>query len=254
MAWRMARSLDVCMTEIRSVWPDAVIGTVGDVRHQAGTSDHNPEDDDNDPDTPEVVCAIDPMDGPGVDIDELVRRVLRKPHPDLTYVIRKGKIYHRRNGFRPTTYRGKDKHTNHAHLSVGGGSDGHRQPPFDDLDPWGIAAPDTAEEDMGFYLVKFAGAATVYAAPGEVINGKPALVPLTNWPRCQQWMAGGVRYVEAPVKIDPTSWTITEPNTWPEAEVSIDAGHVDLSELITKLDALAAAVAGMRAGTFTLGK
>lgn len=147
-AWRLAGSLVQLCAEIRAEWPDAVIGSIGDAAHQAEASDHNPEDHDSDPATPAVVCAIDPM-ADHVDCAELVRRILANPHPDLAYVIHNGTIWHRRNNFRPAPYTGSDRHINHAHISVGTGSDGHRMPPFDDPTQWGVTRMMTLAHQKG---------------------------------------------------------------------------------------------------------
>ena len=158
LVWRLALALVVLCREIRAEWPDVVIGSIGDAAHQAEASDHNPDDDDNNPATPEVVNAIDVMVGGSVDVPELVRRILVRPHPNLAYVIFNRTIWHRRNNFRPMPYTGSDPHINHAHISVGTGSDGHRTQPFDDQTQWGVTRMLT--------LARQKGQTTIYLCDG----------------------------------------------------------------------------------------
>lgn len=50
--WRLARSLDVLRAEIWQVAPGTTVWTIGDARHRATASDHNPN-------RAGVVCALD---------------------------------------------------------------------------------------------------------------------------------------------------------------------------------------------------
>jgi len=61
MAWRLARGLEKLRSEVNEAWPKrskASDGTIGDARHSAQKSDHNP-------DASCVVRALEITDDPG---------------------------------------------------------------------------------------------------------------------------------------------------------------------------------------------
>jgi hypothetical protein len=143
MSWRMARSLgatgkDGLLGEINASAPQrnrASDGGIGDTRHQAGKSDHNPCG------CCKVVCARDFTHDPngGLDgqklADWLQARALAGERR-IKYVIWNRQIMsgpgqpHPNGKWRP--YSGKNPHTKHVHLSVHHGSD-----QYDDDAPWG---------------------------------------------------------------------------------------------------------------------
>jgi hypothetical protein len=143
MAWRIAKSLAVLRSEVDRRWPNrskASDGVIGDAAHAASASDHNPNGSG-------VVCAFDITHDPngpdGAYLSELLRTMR---HPDLKYVIWNGRMFssYVRAGYGPFEWRpytGADPHTNHIHVSVGRGSDGQSQPPYDDVTPWGVDLP-----------------------------------------------------------------------------------------------------------------
>lgn len=85
------------------------VGWIGDSKHAATKSDHNP-------DSKGCVHAIDPMysssDSRGLTI---VNACIGRP--DLAYVIHNRKIWSASRGWAVKAYSGSDPHTNHVHIS-----------------------------------------------------------------------------------------------------------------------------------------
>jgi hypothetical protein len=135
--WRAARSLDVLKDEIDAIAPGRSTrsdGTIGDAAHQASASDHNPNDQG-------VVCARDFTHDPGsgADMQRISRRIVAVLPPALKYVIWNRQIWSRAraaDGWR--RYTGSSPHTEHMHVSVGRGPDGHSTGPYDDTSTWGL--------------------------------------------------------------------------------------------------------------------
>jgi hypothetical protein len=110
-----------------ALWPNrstASDGTIGDARHAAEESDHNP-------DARGIVHAFDLTHDPvhGVDCNILVARIVLRRDPRVKYLIWAGRIW--RSYDRPKTatrlfleawkseeYTGSDPHTNHLHDSI----------------------------------------------------------------------------------------------------------------------------------------
>lgn len=115
--WRLAKSLGVLRDQVNAAWPNRnkdSDGTIGDTRHQAEHSDHNP-------DTLGVVCAFDITQDPahGADMAALAARLQATPHPAQQYIIWDRQIANvdiGNNAWRP--YKGSDPHTGHIHISV----------------------------------------------------------------------------------------------------------------------------------------
>jgi hypothetical protein len=92
-------------------------GTVGDERHQAGISDHNPDADSS-------VDAWDmdvEVNGPGkvyaADVERL--KVLTfQPHESAQYWIHDGQIATRESGWKRKTYFGVNRHDKHVHFNT----------------------------------------------------------------------------------------------------------------------------------------
>jgi hypothetical protein len=112
-------------------------GGIGDTRHGARQSDHNPCA------CCQTVCARDfTHDPPRFDSYEfaewLRHRVLAGKEPRVKYVISAGHIFsgegqhHTAGEWRP--YRGSNRHDHHVHVSVR-----HEASLFDDTAPWGWA-------------------------------------------------------------------------------------------------------------------
>lgn len=144
MSWRLALSLEQLRNEINFLWPHrdkSSDGAIGDAAHAASASDHNPN-------AQGVVCAIDvDTDLDGTDdssdptMDKLVEWIRTHPHPNLKYVIYKGRMFssYARSGYGPYEWRpySKDPHISHPHISVGEGTDGRSAPgTYDDMTPW----------------------------------------------------------------------------------------------------------------------
>ena len=140
MAWRLARSLVTLRDQINKQWPKrskVSDGTIGDARHSARKSDHNP-------DKKRRVCAFDitndPVNGP--DLAKLIPLFLKDSR--TKYVIFNRKIYNPsiRSGA-ARDYNGTNAHKQHLHLSV-------TQAGADDAKPWNIGVskpmPPTAPE------------------------------------------------------------------------------------------------------------
>lgn len=85
-------------------------GWIGDAAHAARVSDHNP-----DPLPNGVVRALD-VDVDGCPPDHLIAVAIRDPR--VEYVISRGKIYERGNGFKAKVYTGSNKHDKHTHISI----------------------------------------------------------------------------------------------------------------------------------------
>lgn len=85
-------------------------GWVGDTRHNAKKSDHNP-------DYPEggVVRALD-VDKDGIDANKLAHIAIQDSR--VNYVIWNGHIWSRAFGFKKRVYTGVNKHTGHVHISL----------------------------------------------------------------------------------------------------------------------------------------
>lgn len=117
MTWRVAGSLLKLREEVNAMYPNrskSDDGTIGDERHQASQSDHNP-------DAHGVVRAMDLTHDPkhgfnSYDFAEMLR--LRKD-PRIKYVISNGKIWS--SSVAPYSWRkytGSNKHDKHVHISV----------------------------------------------------------------------------------------------------------------------------------------
>jgi peptidoglycan hydrolase-like protein with peptidoglycan-binding domain len=133
MAWRLAKSLSVLRTEIIARHPGTTVWTIGDQSHASGWSDHNPN-------SAGVVCAIDVKADGGLTLQAFVDHLVARPHRALKYVIYNRRIWSKTRaseGWR--YYSGTNAHRDHAHVSVGTGSDGRSTGPYDDTSPWGIA-------------------------------------------------------------------------------------------------------------------
>jgi hypothetical protein len=128
MAWRLARSLEVLRAEIKAIYPNATIYTIGDPAHQARSSDHNPN-------AAGVVCAIDIMGTGGVDMASLSELIRARQHPAGKYLIYNRRITRAREGWVWQPFSG-DAHTDHIHLSVGVGPDGQSTGDYDNTEPW----------------------------------------------------------------------------------------------------------------------
>lgn len=104
-------SLDVLRAQLRAQHPGIVIYWIGDDAHQAGPSDHNPEEDGS-------VDAIDLMINSAFTTAEangLVDVLTTVRDARLSYIIWRARIWNRRQGWRP--YAGRNPHDDHVHIS-----------------------------------------------------------------------------------------------------------------------------------------
>lgn len=108
---RLAPALQQLRREVDSTWPrrsKEVDGWIGDSRHVARRSDHNPNENGN-------VLALD-ITAEGVNVQRLV--VACTHHPSTWYVISRGFLYSRSSDFVGVPYQGSDPHTSHVHINL----------------------------------------------------------------------------------------------------------------------------------------
>ncbi len=150
MSWRVARSLDVLLSEINAAAPNRSKisdGSIGDAAHASRSSDHNPWRQSG---GMGVVGARDFTHDPadGCDAGKIAAAVAAKlgQHPALgsgAYVIWNYRIIsadRRGEGWR--AYTGSNGHTQHVHVSVATSASG-----FDSTQPWGVMAPPAPTEE-----------------------------------------------------------------------------------------------------------
>ena len=147
MAWRIANSLARLRAQINAAYPNrnkASDGVIGDAAHAASASDHNPNG-------AGVVCAMDITHSPqtGFDVHALADRLRVNRHPNLKYIISNGRICGAWTGWAWWPYNGSNRHTSHAHFSVGRGNDGQSQPPYDDATNWAIGGAQAPAPSKG---------------------------------------------------------------------------------------------------------
>jgi hypothetical protein len=151
MTWRLAKSLDVLRAEVNKAHPNrpkTADGTIGDARHQAEKSDHNPT-------APHlgVVTAWDITTADFTDaLAETLRLMGKGGDLRVKYVIYKGRICSAKQSWAWRTYTGYSQHFDHIHLSV---SDDREQ--YDRTDPW---------------LTKVTANATVQPAPLPAVEAR----------------------------------------------------------------------------------
>lgn len=134
MAWRLAGSLVQLRSEVNAKWPTRSKisdGTIGDSAHASSASDHNPN-------TEDVVCALDLTHDPanGFDAHALADYLVANRHPNLKYVISDSRIAGPWIGWNWGYYDGMNSHDKHIHISVGVGEDGESVQPYDDKTKW----------------------------------------------------------------------------------------------------------------------
>jgi peptidoglycan hydrolase-like protein with peptidoglycan-binding domain len=116
---RSVESLRVLLSQINELAPNrskASDGWIGDMKHMARHSDHNPEPDG-------TVDARDFTNDPsgGCDARKLAQAILDSKDKRLSYVISNGEIASGRKGPKPWTWRkytGANGHYHHCHVSV----------------------------------------------------------------------------------------------------------------------------------------
>ena len=143
MSWRLAKALggrfdEGLLGEVNNSAPKrskVSDGGVGDTRHAAKTSDHNPCK------CCSVVCARDFTHDPAGGFDsylfaEWLRTRVLSGEPRVRYVISNGRIFSGLGQSHPAgvwrAYQGSNKHAHHVHVSVRHGAE-H----YDNDAPWG---------------------------------------------------------------------------------------------------------------------
>lgn len=136
--WRVAHCLEQLVAEADAAAPDrnrASDGSIGDQRHQQGSSDHNPG--------PivggkAIVRAVDITNDPALDLPAVAERIRAQAAARLPqvfaggYVILNGRITAADfSGWR--VYTGTDPHVSHMHVSSA-----RSAPAFDRRDRWGV--------------------------------------------------------------------------------------------------------------------
>lgn len=132
MTWRVAKAIKTLQGEVNKQYPDrprGADGTIGDARHQAEKSDHNPV-------SPHagVVTAWDITTASfTTDLAETLRLMGKAGDERVKYVIYRGRICSSRDNWAWRAYTGYSQHFDHIHLSV---SD---DPAFyDSTAPWNV--------------------------------------------------------------------------------------------------------------------
>jgi hypothetical protein len=128
-AWRTAKAIKTLQAEVDAAHPDrpkGADGTIGDARHQAEKSDHNPN-------AKGVVTAWDITTADfTITLAESLRRMGEAGDGRVKYVIYRGQIAGpKARGWKWRPYSGFSQHFDHIHLSV---SSDPKQ--YDRTDPW----------------------------------------------------------------------------------------------------------------------
>lgn len=124
MTYTIAPACRALLTQATLRYPKrnrASDGTIGDAKHRARRSWHNPSLRDGTPDPSGTVLAVDLTHDPdnGCDAHQLVRDLVAKHDRRVSEAISQGQIWTRARaaeGWRP--YRGSNPHDKHAHITV----------------------------------------------------------------------------------------------------------------------------------------
>lgn len=136
-SWRVAEAIKTLQAEVNQVHPDrprSADGTIGDARHAATKSDHNPTDP-----HPGVVTAWDITTADfTIDLAEKLRLMGKAGDSRVKYVIYRGQIASSKAGWAWRPYSGFSKHFDHIHLSVAD-DPAH----YDSTAPWNVFSSHT---------------------------------------------------------------------------------------------------------------
>lgn len=162
MTWRLAKSLEKLRAQINVAYPDrskSSDGTIGDARHQASKSEHNP-------DANGVVRALDITHDPahGVYARKIVEALAASRDSRILYLISDGQICSSvKEPWKWRTYSGSNAHRQHFHISVVSNPS-----LYDDVRPWslpGRMAP-VAVKPRRFNDIT----ATVFSGPSDQLD------------------------------------------------------------------------------------
>lgn len=135
---RLAKSIETLGNEVRARSPLTTLYYYDDTPRR---------DSDHDPNLEGVVCALDIMEGHGLDLLALSHEIVDRRHPECAYVIHAERIASRNTGWTWQPYSGDSDHNDHIHVSVGVGRDGYKKPPYDSTAKW-------LEDQMGDIFCK----------------------------------------------------------------------------------------------------
>lgn len=140
--WQEAKSLVTLLDQINHLWPNRSKlsdGELGDARHQAETSDHNPN-------SHGVVTALDVTNDPanGLVSRHLAETLLASRDNRIKYVISNRQICAGKDGPSPwkwRPYHGANPHEHHCHISVS-----VNPTEYDDPRQWNLSGVNTAPQ------------------------------------------------------------------------------------------------------------
>jgi hypothetical protein len=118
MAWRLARGLDKLRSQVNAKYPNRsrkIDGTIGDAKHSARASDHNPRGG--------IVHAWDVTHSPatGFDAHAFAERLRTARDPRISYVISNARIFSStKSPWVWRKYGGSNPHRSHVHVSIRG--------------------------------------------------------------------------------------------------------------------------------------
>lgn len=117
MGWRVAKSLLQLREQVNAAYPNrdkSSDGTIGDARHRATKSEHNPDHNG-------VVRAMDITHDPknGIDARKLAEAIVASKDPRVMYIISNGQIVSASvSPWQWRKYSGSNGHFAHCHISV----------------------------------------------------------------------------------------------------------------------------------------
>lgn len=184
MSWKLAPSLLVLRNQVDAAYPKRSKksdGTIGDAAHAKTRSDHNPN--------PQgIVCALDLTNDPanGFDADKFAEAQRKNPHPNIKYIVWRGRIASAKHGW---TWRPSSGHFNHIHISVGIGIDGRSLPgTYENTSLWDLGqkgektmSADALTKDEFNYLHLLATGDFPGASYDGRFTGKPLTETLHQW-------------------------------------------------------------------------
>lgn len=130
MSWRLARGLDKLRSQVNTKHPNrskSSDGTIGDRKHAARASDHNPVNG--------IVHALDLTHDPGkgFDVHFLAERLRLSKDPRISYVISNKRIFSStKSPYVWRAYTGSNPHSKHMHISI------RRNPHADGTKEWSV--------------------------------------------------------------------------------------------------------------------